>query len=173
MTGIKNGAGKFQRLTGSNYSLWGTNPDFSDVVQGAANTCYLMSSLAAVAEIPLLAKDLILNQQINKYGIYAIRLFVRGKPWIITIDDQFYHENGRLKFAQAGEDSSIWGALIEKAWAKLKGSYLSANLGYVSSGLRALVGIPVFDYDVSTTEGAWELLKAADESAFLTVAITG
>jgi len=44
----------------------------------------------------------------------------------------------------------MWAPILEKAWAKIKGSYSSsADPGYVQNGLRAITGIPVFTYDTS------------------------
>ena len=41
----------------------------------------------------------------------------------------------------------MWSAIIEKAWAKMKGTYTSADTGFNVNGLRALTGAPVFTYD--------------------------
>ena len=49
-------------------------------------------------------------------------------------------------YAQLGDDNSIWGAILEKAWAKVKGSYEASSDGVMSNGLRALTGAPVFNY---------------------------
>jgi len=29
---------------------------------------------------------------VNSAGIYAIRLFIRGKPWIVTLDDTILYD---------------------------------------------------------------------------------
>jgi hypothetical protein len=59
----------------------------------------------------------------------------------------------------------MWSAIIEKAWAKLKGSYTRAWNGYNVNGLRTITGAPVFTYKIAELEGtaheSWELLKAA------------
>lgn len=36
--------------------------------------------------------------------------------------------------------------LLEKAWAKIKGNYNSADGGFVENGIKALIGSPVFSY---------------------------
>ena len=43
----------------------------------------------------------------------------------------------------------MWAPILEKAWAKVKGSYANADNGFFSTGLRSLVGIPVFVYKVA------------------------
>lgn len=61
----------------------------------------------------------------------------------------------------------MWGPILEKAWAKIKGNYAQANGGFVVSGLRSLTGVPTFTYYVSTAgfsaDETFTLLKAADE----------
>jgi len=30
----------------------------------------------------------------NDAGIYAVRFYIRGKPWVVTVDDYFlFHDN--------------------------------------------------------------------------------
>jgi hypothetical protein len=57
----------------------------------------------------------------------------------------------------------MWSAIIEKAWAKLKGSYTRAWNGYSVNGLRSVTGAPVFMYIIEelqgTTHDSWDLLK--------------
>lgn len=48
--------------------------------------------------------------------------------------------------ARLGDNGSLWGPILEKAFAKVKGSYAAANGGFTATGIRALTGIPVFDY---------------------------
>ncbi|MFN9900224.1 MAG: C2 family cysteine protease [bacterium] len=38
----------------------------------------------------------------------------------------------------------MWAAIFEKAWSKMKGNYLATESGYISEGINALTGIPVF-----------------------------
>jgi hypothetical protein len=30
-------------------------------------------------------------------AIYGIKFFIRGKPWVVTVDDKLLFENGQLK----------------------------------------------------------------------------
>jgi len=47
-----------------------------------------------------------------------------------------------------------WGLLLEKAWAKIKGNYDDAEGGFTLTGMRSLIGSPVFPYKATayTTE---------------------
>ena len=53
-----------------------------------------------------------------------------------------------LVFAmQSKDNNAIWVAVLEQAWAKVKGNYLISDIcGVTSNSIRALTGLPVFDY---------------------------
>jgi hypothetical protein len=55
--------------------------------------------LGSVAEYPSLIKNALLTQTLNSQSIYGITVYVRGKPWTITIDDYLLHLNGKPIFA--------------------------------------------------------------------------
>lgn len=84
------------------------------------------------------------------------------------------YSNPRLKFAQpAADGKAMWAAIMEKAWAKVKGNYLISEGGLVENGLHSLVGVPVYRYytsDITTTaeaEDMWDILVAADAANYL------
>ena len=62
----------------------------------------------------------------------------------------------------------MWAPIIEKAWAKIKGSYQSAEGGILASGLRALIGSPVFMYDnIDDVNVYYDLMKEAEDAGYL------
>jgi hypothetical protein len=46
-----------------------------------------MASASAVAEWPNLVKNIFLTQNKNTAGIFGLSLYIRGKPYHISIDD--------------------------------------------------------------------------------------
>ena len=106
--------------------------------------------MASIAEFPDLIKGVILeDEEMSQKGLYTLRFYIRGKPWLVTVDDIFLFQGvsePKLYFSEVNHDNSMWSALIEKAWAKMKGTYLSADTGFNVNGLRALTGAPVFTY---------------------------
>eukprot|EP00355_Strombidium_rassoulzadegani_P002025 CAMPEP_0168607688 /NCGR_PEP_ID=MMETSP0449_2-20121227/195_1 /TAXON_ID=1082188 /ORGANISM="Strombidium rassoulzadegani, Strain ras09" /LENGTH=56 /DNA_ID=CAMNT_0008647559 /DNA_START=207 /DNA_END=377 /DNA_ORIENTATION=- len=52
-------------------------------------------------------------------------ILVRGKPWLVTIDDRVPCETQTTSctLSYADGSSQMWVALLEKAWAKVKGTY--------------------------------------------------
>jgi hypothetical protein len=54
--------------------------------------------LAGIAEFPFLLKSAIFTHTVNNASVYAVRFYIRGKPWIVAVDDyllmqNFYGEN--------------------------------------------------------------------------------
>lgn len=64
---------------------------FADVIQEGLGSCYAMSALSSVALYPDLINSIFLTKQRNEAGIHAVRLFIRGKPWVIDVDDRMLY----------------------------------------------------------------------------------
>jgi calpain-15 len=67
-----------------------------------------------------------LTKTVNAAGCYAVRLFVNGESRVVVVDDYFPYDNHKEDWAMArpSEDShEIWVLILEKAWAKVFGSY--------------------------------------------------
>jgi hypothetical protein len=101
----------------------------------------------------------------------------------VSVDDIMLFEgsrdNARLHFGKRGKDGSLWSALLEKAWAKVKGNYILAGDGYNKNALRALTGAPVDEYfskDFSSTtdslDAMWNDLQAALAEGSIMIAAT-
>ena len=45
-------------------------------------------------------------------------------------------------------NNAMWAPVLEKAWAKVKGSYEDAEYGLFENGMRAVLGVPVFSKKV-------------------------
>jgi len=144
--------------------------------QGEAGDCYFIASLAGVAEHPELIEDIFVNTpENNAAGIYSVRFFIRGKPWIVDVDDTLVFSKGYagadhaeglnagLLFNKPFDSSGdLWAAVLEKAWGKVKGDITMAGQGgYVSTGLRSLVGSPSFVYSFETADldEAWDMIN--------------
>lgn len=89
-----------------------------------------------------------------------MKLFIRGRPWLVTVDDQFLFlkEYKNLRYSYfVQKQSSLWVPILEKAVAKIKGNYDNLENGDPSNMLRLLTGAPVFLYD-SKYEHLWSRL---------------
>lgn len=75
-----------------------------------------------------------------------------------------------LNFASVGDNNNLWGPIMEKAFAKVKGTYAHANGGFVPNGLRSLLGSPIFDNvseDQTSYSDVWTTMKAADDLNYI------
>ena len=116
-----------------------------------------MSSIASITVADTIdPKDLFLTQESNAAGVYYVTLYIRGKPWIIMVDDEFlmFEQNGKPYFyhvmTPTDYPESIWTQVIEKAYAKAKGTYASIDVGgYPANPLRVLTGAPILSWQLN------------------------
>ena len=83
-----------------------------------------------------------MNEKINWAGLYVFNVYIKGAPYIIVVDDSFPVINYQPVFAGLGSDKSIWGMLLEKAFAKINGNYENLNAGYTFEGIEFLTNAP-------------------------------
>ncbi len=82
----------------------------------------------------------------NPSHIYAVRMFIDGKWTTIMLDTCFpANQYGDLCAAQS-YNNQIWVMLLEKAWAKIFGSYDNIISGTSEEGLTALSGAPCITF---------------------------
>ena len=85
--------------------------------------------------------------------MYAVNLYTLGVPHTVVVDDFLplsvvKDDNGNPTneystiFGHVAEDGSLWGAILEKAFAKLHGNYAHLVAGDPREATRALNGSP-------------------------------
>ena len=115
----------------------------SDIRQGELGNCWFVSALSVLAERPRLLQHLLITQEINDVGAYQVR-FCKGGRWVtVTVDDFFpvHKDSGRLAFSHS-PNNELWVALVEKAYAKLHGSYAAIESGSICDAFQDLTGAP-------------------------------
>jgi hypothetical protein len=77
-----------------------------------------------------------------------------GAPQEVVIDDYFpvYEATNQPVFAKAKQGNEIWEMVIEKVWAKLKGSYSNIQSGLPHDVLTAFSHAPCFYLDLNSEE---------------------
>ena len=74
-------------------------------------------------------KSLFLTQELNAAGCYALQFRINGVPKVVVVDDHFPTKINKagdvaLAFAKSSKgENEIWMLLVEKAYAKICGSY--------------------------------------------------
>ena len=94
------------------------------------------------------------DSEFRRRGLYCFRFSKQGQWKYVVVDDRlpFHRKTSQPLFSYAvGLDSTphIWMALIEKAFAKLHGSYFSLWLGFVDDALEDLTGWPTEKLQIS------------------------
>ena len=110
----------------------------NDVEQGQLGDCWLMCSIAAISSVgerehntDALVRDVIIESESNAAtGLYVVKLCKDGKWQKIQLDDYFpcQPKGGPLYAHASGPE--IWAMLLEKAYAKYHGSYVTIRSGF-------------------------------------------
>ena len=69
-----------------------------------------------------------ITKSVNSAGIYLVTLFVNGVEKPVIVDDYFPVKGNVAAYCHT-RDGEIWAMILEKAWAKLHGSYLRTEGG--------------------------------------------
>lgn len=106
--------------------------DPSDVQQGNVGDCYFLACISSIAEVPERIKRIFCHEmEINPWGIYRMQIVEQGVYKEIIIDDfiPVFEGTNRPVFCRPiGKE--VWVMLLEKAWAKISGSYGDTSAGY-------------------------------------------
>jgi hypothetical protein len=131
-----------------------------------------MSAAAALSEVPGRLEKVFLNteNEIAQSGIYAVNFHTLGLPHTVVIDDYLplreWGTGYKTLFAHVGEDSGLWGPILEKAFAKYHGNYMHIAGGDPAIALRTLSGAPYTDFyhDAKTIDELWDAIVEHDNA---------
>ncbi|ROT77546.1 Calpain-A [Penaeus vannamei] len=104
--------------------------------------------------------------------------FWRFGEWVtVCIDDRLPTKDGVLMFARSADPSEFWVALVEKAYAKLHGTYEALEGGQSMDAMVDLTGGLAERYDMEDTDNLKKLythlLKSSRNGAFITCSRKG
>uniref|UniRef100_A0A182N3N8 Calpain catalytic domain-containing protein n=1 Tax=Anopheles dirus TaxID=7168 RepID=A0A182N3N8_9DIPT len=129
-----------------------------DVVQGYLGDCWFASSCASLTTQPELFervvprdnKDFDDHRYVGLFHFY----FCDGNQWVeIKIDDRLpVDQYNRLIYMKSSVQNEFWAALVEKAYAKLHGSYEALHGG---SGKRVLKVVRLYNVKLVCVRNPW------------------
>lgn len=135
-----------------------SGPSVADITQGRLNDCYFLASLSgAVAADPSIIRNSIADLG---DGTYVVRFFSGKKTTYQRIDADLPVRAGtqdQLAYGQFGADSSLWVALMEKAFALAKGgSYTKLDTGGWMGDVYKILGVS--SKNLSAKGNVWSVI---------------
>jgi calpain-15 len=141
----------------------------NDIRQGACGDCYFLSSISSLSEYENRVERIFITKDVNEAGCYAVKLYINGEEKVVVVDDYFpydpFKDDWAMAKPSADESKEIWVLIIEKAWAKVFGSYQRIEAGTAGEAFRPLTGCPSTSFihdDTPDKQRLWKRILSAD-----------
>jgi len=85
------------------------------------------------------------TQEYPSNGAVIVKGRILGRETLVAVDDWFPFLKNDAKtpmLAKASPSGGLWGAFLEKVWAKLNGNYRFIEGGWTAEVMRFISGAP-------------------------------
>ncbi|XP_059138840.1 calpain-9-like [Physella acuta] len=150
-----------------------------DIDQGELGNCWFLASAAALATHHQQAFDRVVPRDQYFHGGYTgkfrFNFFLNGGWREVVVDDYLPTRDGKLMYcSNTSAPNEFWPCLLEKAYAKAKGSYANLDGGEIKIALEDLTGCLVQVEDIRQmnfgTQSIYDLLRQGHDARVLMVA---
>lgn len=122
----------------TNFTIFPEKFGPEDLRQGNLGDGYLIAALISLTTIRngQIIKDAFITKKDNSRNVYIVRWLIDGKPRMVAVDDWIPGTDGIPMGSRLGTNNAFWPLIIEKAWAKIYGSYSLIQGGEVIKKLK-------------------------------------
>jgi len=120
-----------------------------DMCQGKLGNCWFVAAASVLAGVTKLWERVVVDhldqewdydRPENYSGVFKFMFWRFGKWEQVLVDDLIPTKDGSPVFTFSKDDNEWWGALLEKAYAKIHGSYEALDGGNLSDALVDFTG---------------------------------
>eukprot|EP00347_Sterkiella_histriomuscorum_P003203 403365197 len=168
----------FPQLMQNGKQLFDENIKVEDIKDSGLlqNRSFVQAVKQLFEKSPSLIRQNFITQQVSEDGLYQFRFYINGEPKIITVDDYlpFFHDK-MLSSTINIKPQIQWLALIEKAWAKLCGSYEKISNLHTLEVLKYFTNCPnkLLHHDLIEPEEIWRNIEENIKNKGLIFASSG
>eukprot|EP00756_Hemistasia_phaeocysticola_P043017 Hpha_TRINITY_DN17003_c3_g3::TRINITY_DN17003_c3_g3_i1::g.166108::m.166108/K08582/CAPN15; calpain-15 len=149
------------------------------ISQGELGDCWFLSALAVVATRQELMRRVVVSTGRSPRGVYCFKFFHNGIWTPVLVDDLVparAYPSCSFSYARPADGKYLWVPLLEKAYAKLHGSYAAICSGNAREALTDLTGMPCETVDLDEDleqDLLWSKLESLQSSGCLMAASCG